>query len=127
MSYERINNFPRSFAFRLTEEDGERLDAAAAAAGTTPGEWARQVVSSALGIAYLRRSMRRRIANADLLRRLLGELGRQGNNLNQAAARLNAERTVDAVAARQAIEAIRAGQASVVTAIVAALGGTKRP
>lgn len=122
-----INNFPRSFAFRLTEADGRRLDAAAAAAGTTPGEWARETVSASLGIAYRRRSMRRRVANADLLRQLLGELGRQGNNLNQAAARLNAERTVDAMAARHAIEAIRAGQASVIAAILAALGGTDQP
>lgn len=122
-----INNFPRSFAFRLTEADGKRLDAAAAAAGTTPGEWARETVSAALGIAFRRRSMRRRVANADLLRQLLGELGRQGGNLNQATARLNAERDVDALAARHAIEAIRAGQASVVAAILAALGGTDEP
>lgn len=122
-----INNYPRSFAFRLTEADGRRLDAAAAAAGTTPGEWARETVSAALGIAYRRRSMRRRIANAEVLRQLLGELGRQGSNLNQAAARLNAERVVDALAARHAIETIRAGQASVVAAILAALGGTDQP
>ena len=122
-----VNNYPRSFAFRLTEADGRRLDAAAAAAGTTPGEWARETVSAALGIAYRRRSMRRRIANAEVLRQLLGELGRQGSNLNQAAARLNAERVVDALAARHAIETIRAGQASVVAAILAALGGTDQP
>ncbi len=119
---------PRSFAFRLTH--GRRRAPrrhAAAAAGTTPGEWARETVSAALGIAYRRRSMRRRVANADLLRQLLGELGRQGGNLNQATARLNAERDVDALAARHAIEAIRAGQASVVAAILAALGGTDEP
>ena len=68
MPREVINNFPRSFAFRLTEADGDSLDAVAAAAGTTPGEWARQTVSTALGIAYERRSMRRRVANAELLR-----------------------------------------------------------
>lgn len=120
-------NFPRSFAFRLTKADGERLNTVAAAAGTKPGEWARQVVSAALGIAYERRSVRRRVAHADLLRKLLGELGKQGNNLNQATARLNAERSVDAAAARHAIEAIRAGQASVVAAILKALGGTDQP
>ena len=122
-----VNNYPRSFAFRLTQADGERLDAMAAAAGTTAGEWARETVSAALGIAYRRRSVRRRVANADLLRQLLGEIGRQGGNLNQATARLNAERDVDALAARHAIEAIRAGQASVVAAILAALGGTDQP
>lgn len=121
------NNYPRCFAFRLTEADGERLDAAAAVAGTTPGEWARKTISGALGLAYRQRSMRLRIANANLLRELLGEIGRQGNNLNQVAARLNAERSVDAAAVKHTIETIRAGQASVVAAIVAALGGTDQP
>ncbi len=122
-----INNYPRSFAFRLTEVDGERLDAVAAAAGTTPGEWARQMICAALGIAYGRRSMRRRVANADLLRQLLAAWGRQGNNLNQIAARLNSEKSVDTAAARQAIETIRDGQASLVAATLAALGGTDSP
>ena len=66
--------------------------------------------------------MRRRVANAELLRRLLAELGRWGNNLNQIARRLNAEATVDAAAVRADIEAIRCAQAGLVTAIVAALG-----
>ena len=127
MPREVVNNFPRSFAFRLTEEDGNRLDAMASAAGTTPGEWARQTISAALGVAYVKRSVRRRVAHADLLRKLLGELGKQGSNLNQATARLNAEWSVDAAAARHAIEAIRAGQASVVEAILKALGGTDQP
>ena len=122
-----INNYPRSFAFRLTTADGERLDAAAAGAGTTSGEWARKTVSAALGIAYRRRSMRKSIANADLLRHLLGELGRQGNNLNQIAKCLNAEQTSDAAAVRTGVEAIRAGQARIVAAVVAALGGTNQP
>ena len=122
-----VNNFPRSFAFRLTLEDGMRLDAAAAAQGTTSGEWARQAISAALAIAYERRSMRRRVANADLLRRLLAELMRQGNNLNQIAARLNAERVIDAAAARQTLEVIGAAQVDLIAAIVAALGGTAQP
>ena len=127
MPREPVNNYPRSFAFRLTEAAGARLDDIAAAAGTTPGEWAREVVSTALGVAYQKRSMRRRVANADLLRRLLGEFGRQGSNLNQVAARLNAERSADAAAVRQALDAIRAGQASLVAAILATLGGTDQP
>lgn len=127
MAREPVNNYPRSFAFRLTQADGERLDAVAAAAGTKPGEWARMTISKALGITYHQRSMRRRVANADLLRRLLTELTRQGNNLNQATARLNAERSVDAAAARRALEAIRTEQASVIAAVVATLGGTARP
>ena len=127
MPREPINNYPRSFAFRLTKEDGKLLNAVAAAAGTTAGEWARQAVSAALGISYERRSMRRRVANADLLREYLGELGRQGNNVNQVAARLNAERNVDAAAARQGLEAIRADQQALVAAILATLGGTDNP
>ena len=122
-----LNNYPRSFAFRLTLADGERLDAAAAAAGTTPGEWARQVVSTALGVAYQRRAMRRRVANADLLRGFLGELGRQGGNLNQVAARLNAMRIVDVTTVLHTLEAIRIEQASLVARIVAVLGGTDQP
>lgn len=122
-----INNYPRSFAFRLTTVDGARLDAVAAAQGTTSGEWARQAVSAALGLAYQRRAMRRRVANADLLRRMLGELGRQGGNLNQVAGRLNADRSLAGEAARDDIAALRAGQKTLVAAIVAVLGGTDRP
>ena len=127
MPRDTINNYPRSFAFRLCTADGDRLDAAAAASGTTPGEWARQVVSTALGIAYQRRAMRRRVANAHLLRGILGELGRQGNNVNQIAARLNALRAIDVTTVLAALEAIRAEQTSVVARIVAVLGATETP
>ena len=63
------NRFPRSFAFPLTQAAGDRLDAVAAAHDTTPGEWARAVVSRAAGLAHERRLTRRPFIDADLLRR----------------------------------------------------------
>ncbi len=72
------NRFPRSFAFRLTEADGERLDAVAAAHDTTPGEWARAVVSREAGLAHERRLMRRRFIDGAMIRAALAEFNRQG-------------------------------------------------
>ncbi len=121
-----VTRYPRSFSFRLTEADGDRLDGVAAAEGTTSGEWARRVVSTSLSVAYERRALRRRVANADLLRALLGELGRLGNNLNQIAAKLNAGMGADDRILQQ-VSGIRAELKVLVQKITTALGGTEKP
>ena len=121
-----INNFPRAFAFRLTEADGDHLDAVAAAEGITSGEWARRVVGAELGIAYTRRRIKARVANADVLRRLLAELNYQGNNLNQIAHKMNSQKGLDATASQE-LEAIRTENQRIRSAILDVLGRTNTP
>lgn len=80
----------RPISFRLPPGDRAKLMEVAAAQGLTPGQLARKIVARDLGLQARLSHVRLAVANADVLRRLLGELGRIGNNLNQIAARLNA-------------------------------------
>lgn len=61
----------------------------AAAQGLTAGQLARKIVARDLKLETKLNHVRRAIANAAILRQLLGDLGRVGNNLNQIAVRLN--------------------------------------
>ena len=121
------NRCPRSFAFRLTEADGERLDAVAAAHDTTPGEWARAVVSRAAGLAHERRLMQRRYIDAAMIRAALAEFNRQGNNLNQIARRLNSAPALDGWDALGALELVRVGHHAALVAVLDALGVERNP
>lgn len=80
----------RPVSFRLPPADRAKLMEVAAAQGLTAGQLARRIVARDLGMVAKRNHVRRAIANAAILRQLLGDLGRLGNNLNQIAARLNA-------------------------------------
>lgn len=118
----RYNQFPRSFAFRLTLEDGERLNAVAAANGLLPGEWARKIVSASIRTDFTRRSVRLRVQNSELLRELLLELRHQGNNLNQIARALNAGEIQSRPDALSTISDIHRETRSLIGAILDALG-----
>jgi hypothetical protein len=80
----------RPVSFRLPPADRAKLMEVAAAQGLTAGQLARRIVARDLGMVAKLNHVRRAIANAAILRQLLGDLGRLGNNLNQIAARLNA-------------------------------------
>lgn len=79
----------RPFAFRVATPEADKLAAIAGATGLTPGQMARRIIEREVGLMAETATVRRRVANADLLRQGLGELGRVGNNLNQVAAHLN--------------------------------------
>jgi hypothetical protein len=87
---EKNKDLERPVSFRLPPPDKARLKEIAAAQGLTAGQLARQIVARDLGMQLKLNHVRKAIANANLLRQLLGRLGRLGNNLNQIAARLNA-------------------------------------
>jgi hypothetical protein len=79
----------RPISFRLPPADRAKLMEVAAAQGLTAGQLARRIVARDLGMVVKLNHVRRAVANATILRQLLGDLGRLGNNLNQIAARLN--------------------------------------
>lgn len=86
---EKDKNLDRPVSFRLPPGDKAKLIKVAAAQGLTAGQLARKIVARDLDIEARLNHVRRAIANADLLRQLLGQLGRVGNNLNQIASNLN--------------------------------------
>lgn len=81
--------YPCSFAFRLDDETAAMLCAVADAHGLKPAVFARQVIVREIGAAMELPPVQRRIMNAELFRAALGELSRQGNNLNQLTHALN--------------------------------------
>lgn len=90
MSRSENRNATSLLAFRLTPEDRAVVDAAAAAAGIGSTTFARRAALRAAGAtspAYERRAPR---ADAAMLDRIFGELGRIGANINQIAKVANA-------------------------------------
>ena len=86
---------------RVTPDERARIDDLSMQKGLSVGAFMR---AAALGDPGVR--ARRRIpVDARLLRRLLGEAGRAGNNLNQIARRLNAGGEADAAELQAALAA----------------------
>ena len=92
----RSVHFPVSFAFRLTNEDADRLRMIADMRGMKPAELARLIVSRDIGLPFERRAVQRHVRHGEALRALLTELWRQGNNVNQVARVLNTSGVIDA-------------------------------
>lgn len=110
----------RPFVFRVAKQEAEKLVAVAAAMGMTPGQMARRIIEREIGLVARTATVRRRVANADLLRQALGELGRVGNNLNQIAAHLNARSSATWV--RNDLDRILSELDAALAATMAALG-----
>lgn len=108
--------------FRLDSEGRAALDQAADAHGMKPASYARWLVLDAIGTATSTPSVQRRIMHADELRRLLGELGRQGSNLNQIAKHLNSGGR--ATELREAIMQLTAEHGACLRALTSLLVGT---
>lgn len=86
---------------RVTPDERALIDDLSMQKGLSVGAFMR---AAALGDPGVR--ARRRIpVDAKLLRRLLGEVGRAGNNLNQIARRLNADGEADAAELQAALAA----------------------
>jgi hypothetical protein len=99
---------------RLTDEEQAALSARAAGAGLSLGAYARGAMLGTAGP----RVRRQPTAPRDELRRLKGELGRVGNNVNQIAWTLNADQLPDEGEVAAAMDELR----EVGRAIRAALG-----
>ncbi|MFC5508614.1 hypothetical protein [Bosea massiliensis] len=91
---EKKDEKSRPFVFRVATEEAEKLIKVAVAMGLTPGQLARRIIEREVGLMARTAMVRRRVANADLLRQGLGELGRVGNDVNQVAAHLNAGKAI---------------------------------
>ncbi|WP_067991724.1 plasmid mobilization relaxosome protein MobC [Bosea sp. FBZP-16] len=91
----------------------------AAAEGLTAGQLARRIVARDLGLEAKLNHVRRAIANAEVLRKVLGSLGAIGNNLNQIAARLNA--SGNHAEAVRGVDALREPLAEAFAVVIAAL------
>lgn len=113
----------RPVSFRLPAAGRQKLLDTAAARGLTPGQLARELVARNLDIVVKAGHIRRAVANADILRRLLGELAVQGSNLNQIAHHLN--RGGSRAEAVQDLEALRDAHKAALQAVVATLNRSR--
>jgi len=93
----------KSVLVRLTEEERAKLEARAQEAGLSVGAFVRK---AALGSAGPR-IRRAPVADTDELRRLRGELGKIGNNINQLAPHLNAGESGSARAVEETLAELR--------------------
>lgn len=104
----------KHLTLRLSPEERAAIDEAAERAGLTAGSYARDLLLN----APAPRQVRRPPVERRELARLLGELGRVGNNLNQIARNSNAGAFVDGVAMNE----VMAGLLILRDAILSALG-----
>lgn len=107
--------------FRLDPESAKLLAEIAAAYGMDAAPYARLLVLKEIGAAAKTPPVRRRVLHADELRRLLGELGRQGSNVNQIAHHLNAGGHANGL--RAAIAQLEAEHAACLRAVTSLLVG----
>lgn len=110
----------RPFVFRIAKEEAVKLVAVADALGLTPGQLARRIIEREIDLLARTATVRRRVANADLLRRSLGQLGLVGNNINQIAAHQNSGKPLPWRA--DELERIRLDLDTAIMAIMGALG-----
>lgn len=88
--------------FRLTPAEKASVYAAAEARGFGPSQWARRLLLKEAGLP-LPRKAKKRDADAKAKTRLIGEINRVGNNVNQLATIANAKGDLPAVAALEAL------------------------
>ena len=117
---EKKDEKSRPFVFRVATEEAEKLVKVAAAMGVTPGQLARRIIEREIGLIARTATVRRRVANADLLGQALGQLGWVGNNINQVAAHLNGGRPLPW--RQDELERMRLDLATALSAVMAALG-----
>lgn len=110
----------RPFVFRVATEEAEKLVKVAAAMGLTPGQMARRIIEREIGLIARTATVRRRVANADLLRQGLGQLGWVGNNINQVAAHVNGGKALPW--GQDELERMRLDLDTALSAIMAAVG-----
>lgn len=119
------NRYPEVFSFRLTSEAADQLAMIADAYGMQPAVWARQALLRAMDSTMPMPTVRRRVMHRILLRDVLAELLREGNNLNQLVRAINAGgRIPDAI---DAVDELKREHAAALRAVVAVLAGDVVP
>ena len=106
---------PHVVAFRVDAEAKMKLERVADAHGLKAAAFARKIVLETIDAAAVVPRVTRRIMHGDELRKLLGELGRQGANLNQVAKHLNSGGRVSDLATH--IQQLRAEHSVVLRAV----------
>lgn len=110
MAGEHVANF---VSFRIDEATAKQLAVVSEAAGLKSNAWARAQLMKLLGSKMRAPTVRRSVANAELLGEVLSELRAHGRNLNQLARLANGSGSLVAVGAdiekmRSATEAMMA-------------------
>jgi uncharacterized protein (DUF1778 family) len=101
MSKSESRKLPIVRSVRLSAEEAAAIDAAAEARGLGSSSFAREAMLRAAKLPVPARAQRRDVVAAEFVP-VLGELGRVGNNLNQAIRLANAARRPADVAAIEA-------------------------
>ncbi len=109
---------PTVVTFRVDETTKIKIEAAAAARGMSVGTLCRNIVVQECGA---REAAGVAADNRNELRKLLGELGRIGNNLNQTARHLHT-----GGAASSDLSSMRASLEACLADVIAAVGGGRR-
>jgi hypothetical protein len=113
----------RPFSFRLEIGDDAILRRVAEAKGLKPAAFARKIVAEAIKVKLTNIRVRKNVANAELLRAILVELLRQGNNINQLAKIANQGRRTPIAQ----IEALLSNNQKLVSAFLSALSPDQAP
>ena len=111
-----------TIAFRVTLAVRDRVVEAAQAQGRSLSDFGREAVLRTAAIELGRPNVKRGLKNAAELRALVAELGRLGNNLNQAVRILNVDPSSGV--ARAAIARMQDAHIAILTKVAAAIGGT---
>lgn len=101
------------FSIRLSKDERAEIERRATAAGLTIGGYCKSIIFNS---PPSRRSRRPPVDKIELAR-LLGEIGRLGNNLNQIARKLNAESLIEIPELESALKDLAILRASVVMAL----------
>ena len=112
-------------SFKTSETIQADIEALARMDGVSPGLFCRSIVFAFLGTAMPTARVARKIADRDVLRGLLGELGRHGSLLNQIARKRNLGAASSEI--EHDLAAMREAYGAALRAIATALGAGKDP
>lgn len=112
-------------SFKISETAKAAIDAMANDRGLAPALLCRTIVLREVGAMAEQPRVTRRIANRDLLRDALGELGRHGSLLNQIARKLNGGGS--AVAAASDLTSMRVSYDAALRVLTTAVGAGDNP
>ena len=112
-------------SFKTDETAQNAIETLAKAQGVSPGSFCRSLVLAEIGVAMPTARVTKQVADRDILRSLLGELGRHGSLLNQVARRANIGAAASELASDLAV--MRDAYVQAVQAIASALGVERNP
>ena len=117
----RATLYPHVISFRVDDATKDKINEAAALHDLEPGPFARWLIIRSVEARMNLPSVKRKVANREILSRVLTELMRQGNNLNQIARNFHTSAGPDI--AQQALSLLEAHYANALRAVETALTG----